>query len=326
MVEAWSSSGRPVGPREEPAVPAVRSRTENWRRSLRQLIDRGGSIELALPEVLENDRGAAIVSDDRARGLLWRVRILELSDDELVVEQPSALGRAFEFEPGVAMVGIIAIGQNRWMFRTLLKATEAGGSLGMIGRGGVVGPVMRLKAPETVERCQRRSFYRVRTMGLALPRVQAYALLDPLSSVEAEVSCAHEITEMQRTGVIGRIRPPGESGGGPLPEVGPDVEALLVNVGGGGVGLVFQPEHRSVPERYRTLWLRLELPPYIPAPLGVVGRVRHTHLDSEQRLYAGVCFEFHHNPSHERFVVDQLCRYVALVQRQQIERAAKLHD
>ena len=36
----------------------------------------------------------------------------------LCIETPSALGEAIEFEVGLRLVGIIAIGQNRWTFQT----------------------------------------------------------------------------------------------------------------------------------------------------------------------------------------------------------------
>ena len=99
-------------------MPASRSRTNEWRRSLQQVFERGGAIEFA---VARPDTGAD--SDDlhdHAAGadLVWRVKVLKLTDKEMTVEAPMALGRNIDIEPGIELVGAISIGQNRWMFRT----------------------------------------------------------------------------------------------------------------------------------------------------------------------------------------------------------------
>ena len=51
------------------------------------------------------------------------------------------------------------------------------------------------------------------------------------------------------------------------------------------------------------------------------GKVIHTHMDSSQHLYAGLAFDFTFNPGHQQFVVEQICRYIALQQRQQMKKA-----
>ena len=156
-------------------------------------------------------------------------------------------------------------------------------------------------------------------MGLRLPRVEVRALLDPRSVVSAETANQAEIHDLLSGAIAGRI------GKGAqeilLPEVGPPFYSTLVNIGGGGVGLMVDPlETRSL-ESGPYFWLRLNLQPQIPAPLGVTARLVHTHIDSTQRTYAGYAFDFRFNPSHERFVVDQLCRYVAQVQRDTLRSA-----
>lgn len=287
-------------------MPATRSRTEHWRRSLEQLASRQGGLEISVPRPENHARHP----EPSASGgdLIWRCRVYDVNDREIVIEHPVMLGRPVDFAPGVGIVAIIAIGQNRWMFRTkVLGFTTATDSRG----GGVSG--VRLAAPDDVERCQRRSFYRVSTMGLRLPQVEVRALLDPRSVVSAETANQAEIHDLLSGAIAGRI------GRGAqeilLPEVGPPFYSTLVNIGGGGVGLMVDPlETRSL-ESGPYFWLRLNLLPQIPAPLGVTARLVHTHIDSSQRTYAGFAFDFRFNPSHERFVVDQLCRYVAQVQR-----------
>ncbi|MEM1166995.1 MAG: hypothetical protein AAGI30_11985 [Planctomycetota bacterium] len=289
-------------------MPAVRSRTENWRRSLEQLCERGGSIELALPASEDAIRQGA-APDDGAVDLMWRVRVVKVGEDGLRIESPETLGQAFELHVGSSLVGVISIGQNRWMFRT--EVLEPGGSNG--------GPVLKL--PAGVERCQRRSFYRASTASLSLPTVWVAPLLDLEGVTEAERACRDSVLQVKQRDVVARIEgdhpPIVEAMPETEPRTGPGATSTLVNLGGGGVGLLFEPEHSGIVAPQRLVWMRLRLPPHVPAPLVIVGRMRHSHIDSSRRVYAGVAFEFGHHAGYREFVVDQLCRYVALVQRQQ---------
>lgn len=287
-------------------MPAKRSRTENWRRSLEQLHERGGALEITLPRYVD-DKGNTLDGSETSN-LIWRVRILELHDDRIVLERPMALGKPIDLQEGVGLVAIIAIGQNRWMFRT----THRGKVDSSIGQGKrVVG--ITIDAPESVERCQRRNFYRVETIGLDLPRVTCYPLMDTASAPLAEAASRSHFEAILR-------------GGNPdaellLPEVGPKFNATLMNLGGGGAGLLVEPDERQSAETKRNIWMSIDLRPFIPAPICISARQRHTHIDSQQRLYVGVSFEFEGREEHEKFVVDQLCRYVAEVQREQLRRS-----
>lgn len=308
-------------PDPEHAVPATRSRNENWRQSLQQIQERNGSLEITLPRYIDGDPSG----EPAPQNIIWRVRLLSISDNELVVEEPMALGHTFHFETGVELVGIIAIGQNRWMFRTRNLGPT---SVTLNGRVKIT--ALRLAMPADVERCQRRNFYRVSTVGVTLAQVECHPVLDAgtveaaeaASRIQIEEAIAREAEASLQPVVAGRIgrniEPP------PLmPTVGPMLNASLMNIGGGGVGLLFEPECRASIDTTKLLWLRLNLRPHIPAPLGVAGRIRHTHIDSMQRLYAGVMFEFAGQAAHQKFVVEQLCRYVALVQREQLRRQSK---
>jgi len=298
-------------------VPAARSRTENWRRSLQNIFERNGALEITLPQA-----GAGVGGDpdnERNSNLIWRVRIIGLTDNEIHIEEPTALGQTIELRQGLELVGIIAVGQNRWMFRT----TNLGRAKIPINAYRVV-TGLRLAMPTEVERCQRRNFYRVSTIGLDLPQVECYPLLDPGTAAIAEAANRVAIND-----AIEAI-----SGGGPgpknpdrephvLPQVGPKFVGSLMNVGGGGVGLLVNDEDRPALEAQRLYWLRIALMPHIPLPIGITARLRHTHIDSAQRMYAGLAFEFGFDPHHQKFVVDQLCRYVALVQRDQLKRVGE---
>lgn len=288
-------------------MPATRSRTENWQQSLREIHARGGALEVTLPHLPMGD--GPDTGDGGAKNLIWRVRILGLSDDEILVEEPMALGRVIPFQPGSILVGIIAVGQNRWMFQTvnLGRVTVAGQSPRPAG-------ALRLRMPETVERCQRRNFYRISTVGLNLPGVECHTLLNLGSVAEAEsanrarvLACFQQAEEPSHRE---RILQPEV-----LPEVGPPVGGLLMNIGGGGVGLIFEAGVGSALDHAKPIFMKIDLRPTIPHPVVAAGRIRHTHIDSAQRLYAGVSFEFAHGVAHQQFIVDQLCRYASCQQQ-----------
>lgn len=290
-------------------VPATRSRTENWRQCLNDLFQKGGAIEITLAQNADNAGSQQGGSD-----LIWRVRVMGLSDKEILIEQPAALGHTIRLQDGIKLVGLIAIGQNRWMFKTSnLGETDIATANGRRLR------VYRLNMPDRVERCQRRNFYRISTVGLTLPRVEVFPLLDPASAVIAETSNRCQILDMidQRAGLG-----PDKPAPAVMPEVGPMTNATLVNIGGGGAGLLFEHDESLKLDASVMYWLRIGLAPPVPAPLGVCARLKHTHIDSAQRVYAGMAFEFGHGPNHEKFVVDQLLRYVAQVQREQLKRTA----
>lgn len=295
-------------------MPATRSRTENWQRSLKQIADRSGSIEITLASrsnELRNAGAAPAAPDREHKNLIWRVRLVEVNGSAIVVERPFALGKGVDLGHDAPLVGLYTVGQNRWMFRTRITGHEFHED-----RDGRAHDALVLTAPDGVERCQRRNFYRISTIGLQLPTVEAYPLLDPTSTAVAETACRQEIEQMIDHGIAGRITPEDQAQSVAMPEVAPPVPARLVNLGGGGVGIVVEDQDKSAFENNRAFWLRIDLRPHIPAPLGVAARLRHTNLDSHKRLYAGMVFDFANGSRHQQFVVNQLCKYVADVQRE----------
>jgi hypothetical protein len=292
-------------------VPANRSRTLQWRRCLDQIFERNGAIEIAVARDYDET--------EEGRHLVWRVRVLSVTEDEIVVEQPMTLGQLISLRDGVALVAILAIGQNRWMFTT----TNLGATEFELGRQRAI-PAVRLKMPDTVRRCQRRNFYRVETAALNLPEVELWPLLDPKSVILAER--ANEL-EFERNQQGLSLKPEGES---PLldekdvmPETGPRFTAMLMNIGGGGVGLTVPPDHAQALQRHKLFWMRFSLPPELETPICATAKLAHTHMQSDQMVYAGMSFDFSFNPGHQRFVVDQICKYIAVQQRSQFQRESE---
>ena len=289
-------------------MPANRSRTLQWRRCLDQIHQRNGAIEIAVARAFEEG--------EDGRHLVWRVRVLELTDAEIIVEQPSTLGRVIPLNQGVALVGILAVGQNRWMFNT----TNLGLTDFRLNPYKTV-PAVRLLMPDSVMRCQRRNYYRVETAALSLPQVEVWPLYDPKSVVLAERSNELQFEQDQQGNT-------GEEASDVLklseeeimPEVGPRLAATLLNIGGGGVGLHVAPEHGQAIFRHKLFWLRFSLPPELATPICATAKLIHTHRESDQNIYAGLAFDFTFNAGHQRFVVDQICRYIAVQQRIQLQR------
>ncbi|MSR41036.1 MAG: hypothetical protein EXS10_03945 [Phycisphaerales bacterium] len=286
-------------------MPASRSRTHEWRRSLEQLLERDGALEIAVA------RQDAAPATTPGGDLVWRVRVVGLTEQQLIVESPFALGRPLDIAPGTDLICAIAIGQNRWMFRsrTLGYAMPYGGNRSTT-RG------LRLEMPTNVERCSRRAL-RVDVADLRLPKAQMWPLLDPSSVLVAER--ANELAyAAARAG-----EPIPVCNDDLLPTVGPCFSATVMNIGGGGLGLMLDPNDASALARHRLFWFRFQLADGVGVPICAAGRVVHTHIDSTQSTYAGVSFEFTFNPSHQRTVADQIAHAIHFVQREQagIKRA-----
>lgn len=288
-------------------MPASRSRTDHWFDCLRKVHERRGALEITI------DRGQDPADPPTRSDVVWRVRLLELSETRLVVEIPAAFGAPLQLESGVALIAAITIGQNRWMFHTqTLGPTTVGRERGIL-----------LALPTNVERCTRRSFFRISTANLELPTVQCWPLIDPASVIAAEAANRLEIQDLYAKGP-GAFEPLADNKPILLPEVGPMFKSRLLNVSGGGLGLLVSPDDSAALGSRSYLWIRMDLRPHIPAPVAVTARVAHTHLDSGQNLYAGLAFDFAHDPAHRRFIVELFARYVEAIQRsqRQVERAA----
>jgi c-di-GMP-binding flagellar brake protein YcgR len=291
---------------EEKTVPANRSRTLNWRRCLQQIHERNGAIEIAVAR--------HYTGSEQGSHLIWRVRLLDVSETEVVVEQPMTLGQRIPIRLGVELVAVVAVGQNRWMFST---ANVGMHEHRLNDRKSI--PAMRLLIPDRIERCQRRNYYRVHTASLNLPDVDLWPLLDPRSVLLAER--ANELQIKGEAGIdIGDCVPDDGDADPAMPEVGPKFRGKLLNLGGGGVGIRVEPGGSQSLLRHKIFWVRFALPPELTVPICSTGKLIHTHLDSTQHVYAGMAFDFTFNPEHQSFVVEQICQYLAVQQRLQLQR------
>lgn len=274
-------------------MPANRSRTERWRDVLHQIFERGGGLEITV------DRGDNLPENAPA-DIVWRVRLLHIDDQFITVEPPAAVGRSLNFSLGTPIVVVMAVGQNRWMFRSNITASATQHS-----SRGTLERVLKLAMPTQVERCARRNFYRVSTAEITLPDVTVWPVRGVETAIPAEVANAAQVHAAQRGSAVSP-----DTFNTILPEVGTPFAAKLMNVGGGGLGLILTKDNSSNLDQSRLFWLKVDLGTSAGVPLGIVARLAHTHIDSEHNTYAGMAFEFSHNSAHREFIVEQFTRYV----------------
>jgi len=174
-------------------------------------------------------------------------------------------------------------------------------------RVGDMRGLLHIAAPTLVERCQRRNFYRATTAGFNLPHVQGWRLVDAETAVAAEVASRLPFEEAAPAGKVGL-----ESPIALMPEVAAAFQGQLVNIGGGGAGLLVPPASRPSFDSSQRYWLRLALGRDLPAPLAVTARCVHQHLDSSQNLHLGFAFDFSLHAEHRDFIVWQITKYVEI--------------
>jgi hypothetical protein len=276
-------------------MPAARSRTNEWRKSLEELCQKGGALEVAVAR-----------DDARGHDLVWRLRIIAVRDDGITVENPGAFGRTLHLHAGTRLVAFIVIGQNRWEFRTNVVEAVPPGKMADARNGA-----LRLAMPDHVERCLRRHA-RFDVGPLALPPVDLWPLLDPKSVVAAE-----RANELAFADFVQSKPHPESDFDSLLPQVGPKLTAFLANIGGGGAGLVVEPSQAGALSRHRSFWLRVDLADGCPVPIVTSAKLVHTHIDSSQRTYAGLSFDFGFNPAHQRTVAEQVERSIRTLEQRQ---------
>ncbi|KAA0214331.1 MAG: hypothetical protein DYG94_07560 [Leptolyngbya sp. PLA3] len=292
-----------------------------WRECLDQILERGGGLEIAIDHAPTDtqpstDEQAGDRSHAPATGgsLVWRVRLYEVTDSSLTLEMPGALGSSFRIAAGTPLRAVMSIGQNRWMF----SSSALGETQIQVGRRFF--PALRIATPTEVERCRRRITDRLSTSEFQLPSVQCWTLLDPDSAIPAELANRARINELLKARSEGE--PSAALEAALLPAVGPSSPGMLANIGGGGIGVRFEQHSRIDLDTRNLYWMRLDLRPWIPAPLAVTARLAHVHTDSTQTRHAGFAFDFSHNPEHRTFIIEQVECCMRLMQTVPQRKAA----
>jgi len=294
-------------------VPAHRSRTENWRQCLEQIGERAGAIELAArPGATALDAPTASSASPTPIGprldIVWRVKVLDVGQKELLVSSPGAAGQRVELSSLLPLMASYVIGQNRWAFATTVMGTRPAPARSMDGIG------IALSLPSSVSRCPRRSSERLSTSSFNLPEVDCWPVLNPDTIAPAEAANRAMLTRLWT-----RADAPASSSTEPMiehamPEVGPRVTARLVNISGGGVGLSMTPESHSAIDRSAFTFVRLRLAPHVPAPLCMTVRRAHAKLESDGMIHVGCALDYTWSPDSQRFIAELFARYMSCVQ------------
>ena len=279
-------------------MSASRSRNTDWQKSLQQVLDRRGALELAVAR-------HESASEDGV-DIIWRSQLIALHDDFIEVESPQALGRTVQLKEGARLIAAFVIGQNRFAFQTTIVPgpQKASHTLSLF-----------LSRPESIDRCHRLND-RFDLQGLQLPQATMWPLLDPRSVGVAERAneLAFESYSRDET-VDAQVVATSEA---LMPTMGPPISGVLMNVGGGGVGIQIASSEAGALSRHRIFWIRIAMGNDHPVPLVATGKLVHTHIDSMHNTYAGIAFDFSFNPEHQKTVAAQMARYVERVQAKQI--------
>jgi hypothetical protein len=168
------------------------------------------------------------------------------------------MGAKVNLEPGTRLIGVMAVGQNRWMFHTEVKSTAdspdpQASRVAWSSRC----PIASSGAPDVGSSGSRPS-------NSNWPNARCWPLIDPASAVAAEVASRTHVLELIDIGqdvdeggdeVLDRAagRPGSMSASG--------FRATVQNIGGGGLGLKVPREDRSAVESSKLYWTRLDLRP-----------------------------------------------------------------
>lgn len=251
-----------------------RSKTQRWRTTLNQVCERQGTLEISID-------GAG--DDAMLRDLVWRVRLIRVAEDYLVVAAPSAARRNVPLERGCPLVAAMAVGQNRWMFHTRVMDIEDVRTTRP--------PAIKLEMPTNVERCMRRTFYRISTAELSLPSVRLWPLRERASAVPVEIASRHADASSSLS----------------MPDVGTEFSGTLLNIGGGGLGVLVPEAEASNLQQSSLFWLNVDLAD--GKPLLLTARLSHVRLDSQRDAHAGMVFDFSMDPGHEAYIGERICEY-----------------
>ncbi len=278
-----------------------------WQRMIDELAAHNGTLEIGLPcafEPMGPDGHDQDSLDDIPKS--WRVRLLSLSGDQWIVERPPIAGRRTGgLITGATLIGNISQKQRKWSFRTSILRTQL---FELNARNRV--PALRLSPPRDVGSAQRRSFYRVSTVGAQLPAVNIWPLLDAQTCLAAE-------DRMQLVHLD-----PEASPNAPLqqPDLGDGFVGSLVDISAGGAALSVEATHAPAFEQHKLFWMELLLPTN-DYPLLVAADPVHVHHDRVKKvLQIGMEFKHDHNQTYRRFVQENICRYAAWEQRRQLQR------
>lgn len=280
-----------------------------WDRLIREAIARDAVIDLAPIESQGVGSHIVVRSEadyESADRPVWRVRLLTIDQNTLLVDRPTIAQHPVTVHPGTILQGLLVDGDSRWSFMTrVIESTRV-----QINEDHHLSG-LRLAWPINFQTAQRRDFFRVDVAGAELPPVRAIELKD------VDAAIAYEKHERLLHRLIGRENEPVPAAP-PMPETGRAFSGRAIDLSGGGMCLSVDVEAEPLLELLPLLWIRIALP-HMPRELHLTARVTHWHRDGE-RLLLGLAFCHSGDAEQRAFVADLVCRFTAEQQRLQLSR------
>jgi hypothetical protein len=234
------------------------------------------------------------------------VRVFAVEPDGVIVERPWSITQEVEIRPGQVLDGLMVDGLRRWTFTCRVEQTLRHA---LNEKKHVI--CLRLSRPVDVADGQRRDYFRVDTAGAELPAARLWHLMDHEGCAEYEHYCRlrHRACPAERDDIV---QPP-------APPIGDDFSTMVMDISAGGLGVLVKRDIEWLLPTAPLLWTKITLPD-VEDPLFAVTRLAHWHEESAELIRLGLCFSFDHNPGYRGFFIEQLCRFSAEYQRQQLQR------
>lgn len=211
----------------------------------------------------------------------FKTRIFEVGQDgSFLVEMPTLPGAGEHLRQGVA-VEVLVVEESQ---RLIGRCDLVGVSLHELS-GGRRTRAMRVTAATEVRSAQRRKFFRVPAGGIDSGPVSLFPVRDGVCGKPSEV-----------------------------------IKGVLVNIGGGGIGLLFDNAPRLVATLRATTRFAARIPlPDDDPPLAIDAHVVHMQPQQSKTVYLGLEFDFS-EAGFQRSVEDRIQRVSATLQRAQLRR------
>ncbi|MBI1368043.1 MAG: hypothetical protein GC162_05250 [Planctomycetes bacterium] len=292
-------------------MPHFTTAIPEWEQVFRRIAARSGVIELSrrkTPDACEQMtiHHEADGSHQVANINTWRVRAFDMDRAAIIVERPWSAKKSITIESDELLDVLMVEGQRRWTFQCVVL----GQSMFALNASKKV-IALRLSRPLKVHDGQRRDFFRVDTAGSPFPSVHLWHLMDIESCAEYQqyTMLRHRTPESQRQELKAPTEPP----------IGEDFAAMVMDVSGGGLGMLLPRTIEWLLPTAPLLWTKITLPD-IEEPLFAVSRVAHWRDENAKLIRVGVCFHFDHFPEYKPFLTDLLSHFTANHQRLQLQR------
>lgn len=217
----------------------------------------------------------------------FRTRVINAGDNGMVLQRPLQAEAAGCFHPrAIVSVLVIDAEGQRW---ELISRVQRSMKVKLNEKSDT--PALLLNFPHELRSGQRRSFYRVATRASELDSI----LLVPQD-------CEH------RDGV-------------PEKQQVKSFNAALLNISGGGAGVLAPPEMREQLSRTRYYTCRITLP-VLGFPMMIPICIVHREILEDGQTYLGLAFDFDDDRGDRDRIVDEVCRFATHLQRDQLRKQA----